>query len=110
MVKANFEIKTNETIIEKISCCCEEAGKVVANSSSLAGLNQLISIFDPLIVFLQEVTITSEQLLSQINGNFMALSNINPEDSGEPGTATISRTNLDIVQKRNTFENAAHHI
>ena len=42
----------------------------IGSNSSLAGIQQLIDIFDPLFLFLQEVTITTEQLLAQVNSEF----------------------------------------
>ena len=69
----------------------------VANSSSLAGLNQLLTIFNPLIIFLQELTLTSEQLVTQVGGHYDGLSNIDEDDSFKPGNAVLWRKGLDIV-------------
>ena len=69
----------------------------VGSSSNLAGLNQLITLYDPLIVFIQEVTITTEQLLTQVNSNFSGLSNIDENEPGKPGTAVLWRKELEVV-------------
>ena len=69
----------------------------VANSSSLSGLNQLLYIFKPVLIFIQETTLSTEQLLSQINGDYQGLSNINPNDSRKPGNAVLWKTGLEVV-------------
>ena len=68
----------------------------VGSNSSLAGLNQLISLLNPLFVFLQEVSITTEQLMAQVNSDFLGLCNTNTELS-KPGTAVLWRKGIDVV-------------
>ena len=46
----------------------------VASSSGLSGLNQLISLKDPLFIFLQENTLTSEQLVALVGSRFQGAS------------------------------------
>ena len=69
----------------------------IASSSSLSGISQLINTFEPLIIFLQEVTINTEQLLAQVNGSFNGLSNIDPEDARKPGTAVLWNKELGVT-------------
>ena len=69
----------------------------VGSSSSLAGLYQLIRLFDPLFVFLQEVTITSEQLIAQVGGSYLGICNTDENDGNKPGTAVLWKKGSDAV-------------
>ena len=69
----------------------------VASSASLSGLNQLITLFNPIIIFLQEVTVDTDQLLAQVGDNFCGLSNIDPNDTRKPGTAVLWRNEAEVV-------------
>ena len=53
----------------------------VASSSGLAGLSQLIALFHPVLIFLQEVTVTTEQLLAQVGDQFDGLCNVDESES-----------------------------
>ena len=69
----------------------------IGSSTSLAGLKQLINLKNPLIIFLQEVTVSSEQLLAQIGGNFLGVCNVNEDDSSKPGNAVLWRKEINVV-------------
>ena len=72
----------------------------VASSSNLAGLNILTSLFNPTLIFLQEICLTTEQILARIQGYYDALSNLDEHDSRKPGTAIIWRKEIN-AQVRN---------
>ena len=79
----------------------------VGCSNNLSGLNQIISLFNPIFIFLQEVTISTEQLLSQLNSNYLGMCNIDTTDgeTRKPGTAIlwmreIEAVVIDIVPQR----------
>ena len=65
------------------------------SSSSLSSVQLLITLFDPLFVFLQEVTLTTEQLLVQAGSYYTGCSNIDINDPNKPGTAVIWKKGLD---------------
>ena len=67
----------------------------VGSNSSLAGLNQLVNLFDPIFIFLQEVNITNDQLLAQVSSNFSGLCNTDI-DQAKPGTAVLWKQGLDV--------------
>ena len=67
----------------------------VASSSSLSGLNQLINMLNPIFIFLQEVTLTSEQLVAQVGNSFSAMRNIDPAEPNKPGTAFLWRHSIE---------------
>ena len=69
----------------------------VGSSSSLAGLNQLITLLNPSFVFIQEITVTTEQLLTQVIHNFSGICNIDENDPTKPGTAVIWKKDLDVI-------------
>ena len=69
----------------------------IAGSSNLAGLRQLILMFKPIIIFLQEVTLTSEQLIAVVGNDYSAISNIDNEESCKPGTATLWKSQIEAV-------------
>ena len=61
----------------------------VASSSTLSGLNLLLSLFNPTMVFLQEITLTTEQLLAIVGGGYNGVSNVDPLEPRKPGTAVV---------------------
>ena len=61
----------------------------VASSSNLAGLTQLLNIFKPKVVFLQEVCLDTQSLLSIIGNVYTGQSNLDPNDINKPGTAIL---------------------
>ena len=63
----------------------------VASSSCLSGLGQLITLLSPRLIFLQEVTLTTEQLLVKVGDDFCGLSNTDQNDPRKPGTAVLWR-------------------
>ena len=69
----------------------------VGCSSSLAGLNQLINLFDPLFIFLQEINIISEQLLSQVKSEYEGTCNVDETDLNKPGTAILWKKDVEVV-------------
>ena len=68
----------------------------VGSNSSLAGVNQLISLFDPLFIFLQEVTISTEQLLAQVSSDYSGMCNTDI-DSTKPGNAVLWKKDIAVV-------------
>ena len=56
-----------------------------------------ISLFHPILIFLQEVTLSSEQILAQVSEEFDGLSNIDPNDPHKPGTAVLWRKETEVV-------------
>ena len=61
----------------------------VASSSHLSGLNQLISIHQPIFAFLQEVTLDTNSLNSILPSLYKGESNLDPDCPNKPGTAII---------------------
>ena len=68
----------------------------VASSSTLSGINQLLALFNPLMVFLQEVMVDTEQLNAQINGKYEGISNIDPLYPSKPGNAVIWKREIEV--------------
>ena len=64
---------------------------------SLSGLQILINLFNPSFIFLQEVCMTTEQLLVAVGCNFKGISKIDPNDSRRPGNAVVWRTSIENV-------------
>ena len=69
----------------------------VAGSSSLSGINQLLYIFKPILIFIQEINISTEQMLAQIKGEYKGLCNIDSNDSNKPGNAVLWRAGLEVL-------------
>ena len=61
----------------------------VASSNDLAGLSQLLTIFEPHIVFIQEITLNSTQLLTISGNSYTGEVNLDPNDHNKPGTAIL---------------------
>ena len=73
----------------------------VASSSSLSGLNILLSIFKPIMAFLQEVTLSTNQLLAFVGHNYKGVSNVDPSSMSKPGCAVIWKSELDDIVVQN---------
>ena len=69
----------------------------VASRSDLAGLSILVEQFKPLLIFLQEVKITLDQLKIMIGNNYSCELNSDPDDPNKPGTAVAWLTNIDVT-------------
>ena len=68
----------------------------VASSHHLSGLNQLISLFHPTLIFLQEVTINTSQLNAVVDENYKGECNLDHEDSNRPGTAVLWLKEIEV--------------
>ena len=75
----------------------------VASSSSLSGLNMLLNIFQPTIAFLQEITLTTDQLNGVVGSRYSGVSNIDPMDPRKPGNAVIWSHNINDITVINTL-------
>ena len=69
----------------------------VGSNSNLAGLHHLLSTYKPLFVFLQEVTITTNQLNALLNKFYVGECNIDDTDPRKPGTAIIWFKSLPVT-------------
>ena len=69
----------------------------VAGSSSLSGLNQLLHIYKPLVIFLQEVYLSTEQTLAVVGRGYSGSSNLDVTDFNKPGNAVIWRDFLNVI-------------
>ena len=69
----------------------------VGSSGTLAGLKQLLEMHKPDLVFLQEVTISTEQLKTHLGWKYDGISNIDQYDQKKPGTACIWLSSLQVV-------------
>ena len=76
----------------------------VASNSNLSGLSMLISLFNPTLIFLQEICLTSEKILAKIQGNYAAQSNLDEIDLKKPGTAIVWRRSVCNSEKCCSFE------
>ena len=61
----------------------------VASESQLSGLSQLLSVQKPSLVFLQEVTVSTAQLISLIGSSYTGLCNTDELNPNKPGTAIV---------------------
>ena len=79
----------------------------VASGNHLAGLSQLISIYDPTFIFLQEVTVNTAQLRTLIGSRYEAECNLDLLDLKRPGTAIAWLKGIDvaIINYKLLFEN-----
>ena len=68
----------------------------VAGGSNLSGLNQLLTMFKPKLVFLQEVTLTSGQLKAVLGGQYDGVCNIDSENSKKPGVAIVWQIGVNV--------------
>ena len=68
----------------------------VASSTSLSGVSQLIDQLNPIFVFLQEVTISTEQLSTQFGNNYSGICNIDPNYERKPGTAILWKKEVEV--------------
>ena len=68
----------------------------VGCSKSLAGLNQLLDMYKPSFVFLQEILMNSANLTSLLGHSYKGISNIDTLDLNKPGTACIWRSHLNV--------------
>ena len=65
----------------------------IGMSENLAGLTAIIRDKNPDLIFLQEVRVSTEQLLSRVGMlGYLAEANISDEDSSKPGTALVWKT------------------
>ena len=69
----------------------------VGSNSSLAGLQQLCNLFKPLIIFLQEITISTEQLLAQVGSEYTGICNVDEQNPSKPGNAVLWKKGLEVV-------------
>ena len=67
-------------------------------SENLAGLVNFIKNYNLDIIFLQEVRLTNDQILTKVGGlGYSVEVNINEEDSSKPGTAIVWKSSLQII-------------
>ena len=69
----------------------------VNGSSNLAGLNQLIDIHRPTLIFLQEVLVTAVQCQALLPRHYLCEVNNDPDNPTRPGNAVIWRDSLDVT-------------
>ena len=67
----------------------------VGSNSHLAGLQQLVNMYKPDIVFVKEICLNSEQFLIQLGSEYKGVSNVDEADSRRPGTAIGYKDNLE---------------
>ena len=61
----------------------------VASNKLLSGLLQLMDIFNPHLIFIQEITLSTCHLNSIVGPFYEGICNIDGEDSRKPGNACI---------------------
>ena len=67
------------------------------SNRNLVGLKQLLEIHNLNIAFLQEVTISTDQLNAYLGSKYEGLSNIDPEDQRKPWTACVWVRTMTVV-------------
>ena len=67
----------------------------VAARSDLGGVAQLVAIVQPTFIFLQEVTLSSDNLVT-VPGleSYQGVSNVDPQGGNKPGTATLWKSGI----------------
>ena len=75
---------------------CKILSYNVGSSSSLSGLLQLLQEYKPLIVMLQEVVISTEQLNFLLGNLYIGECNNDVESQNKPGTAFVWSKHLEI--------------
>ena len=73
----------------------------VASSSTLSGLHLLLNLFKPSIVFLQEITLTTDQLLAVVGSTFNGMSNVDPSDPRRPGNVVLWKSEMNDIVVQN---------
>ena len=69
----------------------------VGCSGQLAGLKQLLDMHQPSLVFLQEISLSTEQLNAYLGLFYEGLSNVDINDQRKPATACVWLKSLDVV-------------
>ena len=83
----------------------------VAASSDLGGVSQLVAMFKPTFIFLQEVTLDSDSLV-KVPGlyGYRGVSNVDHLSVTKPGTATLWRTDVEGVVVSNLIPRRLQYI
>ena len=83
----------------------------IGTSSNLAGLQQLVDMYKPKFVFLQECTLDSLTLQAVLKGgDYLGVSNIDDLDRNKPGTATLWLKGLEGVVVANLVPRRIQYI
>ena len=69
----------------------------VAGSNNLAGLKQLLVAHRPDYVFMQEVSITKEQMEAHLGSSYRCQVNVDPENLNQPGFAVSWRSSMEVL-------------
>ena len=83
----------------------------VGASSDLGGVSQLVSMYKPTFIFLQEVTLITDNLVA-VPGleAYQGVSNVDPLGGGKPGTATLWLTGIEGVVVTNIVSRRVQYI
>ena len=69
----------------------------VAGTTNLAGLKQLLLVYKPDYVFLQEIIGTKEHLEAHLGGDYNCQVNVDMDNMNQPGTAVAWKSSLEVV-------------
>ena len=67
------------------------------SNPNLVGLKRLLEVHNLSIAFLQEVTVSTDQLNAYLGSKYEGLSNIDPEDQRTLGTACVWVRTMTVV-------------
>ena len=83
----------------------------VAARSDLGGVSQLVAMLQPTFIFLQEVTLSSENLVA-VPGleAYQGVSNVDPLGGGKPGTATLWKSGIEGIVVDNIVSRRMQYI
>ncbi|MCP3678767.1 MAG: hypothetical protein GY782_00035, partial [Gammaproteobacteria bacterium] len=97
MPETNFYITTMDVTNENLFLSYN-----VAARADLGGVAQLVAIVQPTFIFLQEVTLSSDILVT-VPGleSYLGVSNVNPQGGNKPGTATLWKKGIEGVVVNN---------
>ena len=68
----------------------------IGSNKYMSGLSQLLDIYQPSLIFLQEVLLTTEHLNSLLGPKYEGACNTDSEDPRKPGTACIWDISMDV--------------